>query len=250
MNNVAPSRAISRRARLLLQLAAVLTALGIFIATIGVALFVVPLTSDSSGVFGVYDFARNITFIGGVLIAFAGLGVAVRALTLKTENNLARMVGDYLVQNSTTIDNRYTFIRNINKRGIGYVDAVLVGQSGVLVFRVTDITGQFLNEKGRWLRKNDRGELETMRFNPTHDAVADMRKIREYLEMREFPNVSNYLFGIVVFVRDDVILETRQPVIPATELKYLPLRLDDGFLAKTRIDQNKVDAIVNVLYDR
>ncbi len=250
MKNVAPSRAISRRARLLLQLAAVLTALGIFITTIGIALFVVPLTSDSSSVFDVYDIARNIIFIGGVLLALSGLGVAVRALTLKTENNLARMVGEYLAQNSNSIDNSYTFIRNINKRGIGYVDAVLVGKAGVMVFRITDITGQFLNEKGQWLRKDDRGELETMRFNPTQDAVDDMRKIREYLELREFNDVSDYLFGIVVFVRDDVVLETREAVIPATVMKYLPLRLKDGFLAKTRLDERKAEAIADVLYDR
>ena len=249
MLNVAPSRAITRRARDYLQIAAIAISLGIFIGFLAIAMFVVPFVNENSSAFGAYDIIRSGLFLLAGVLGVVGLGLIVRAMTLKTENSLARIVGDSLALQLGSRAPQFKFIRNINKRGVGYVDAVLIGPPGVLVFRITDIEGEFLNEKGKWLKRARSGRLETMRFNPTQDVIDDMKTIKDYLEMREFKDVP--MFGVVVFMKDapQVKLDRKDAVIPVTHLSGLQQYLRDGFLAKDRIDVKKASAIFDVLFD-
>lgn len=254
MKSLVPSRALARRALAMLQFAALVISGGIFVTVIGLALFVVPLTSDSSSIFDVYDAARTGLFIFGLLIIVAGFALVIRALTWKPENNLAKATGNVL---SPILDDRFTFIRNINKRGLGYIDAVLIGPTGVLVFRITDKTGAFLNERGNWLKWNARkSDWDTNRPNWTQEVIDDIKSLKDYLQLKEFENVP--VFGVVVFIPDDpaVKLTLKDPVIPATHLRSLYRRLQEGFLPpegapmNERINMRTVAALVDALYDR
>lgn len=247
MQNVAPSRALMRRSRTLLQIAFVVICAGIFLGTIGIALFVVPLTSTSSSSFGLYDTARNLFFLIGLFLIFVALAMAVRALTWKVENDQALVTGRVLAQ---SLDESYTFIRNINKRGLGYIDAVLIGLPGILVFRVLDTSGEYLNEGANWMKRGNRGEWHPMRTNPTLQVIEDVKSLHAFLGARGFQDLP--IFGIVVFIRDDpsVRLTLKEPVLPATHLSSLPVRLQGNYLAKERIDGPIVKALVDILYDK
>lgn len=247
MQNVAPSRALMRRSRTLLQIAFVIICAGIFLATIGVALFVVPLASTSSSSFSLYDTVRNLLFLAGLFLIFVALAMAVRALTWKIENDQALVTGRVLAQ---TLDESFTFIRNISKRGLGYIDAVLIGLPGILVFRVLDSDGEYLNEGTNWLKRGRGGEWHPMRANPTQHVVDDVKSLRTYLSERGFQDVP--IFGVVVFIKDDpaVRLTLKDPALPATHLSSLGIRLQGNYLAKDRIDGPTVKALVDLLYDK
>ena len=161
MRNVAPSHALVRRSRQLLLLAFLVVAIGTFLAVIGLALFILPFAPLGNDA---YNVTSGVVFIAGVVIGLAGLGLGVRAVTWRTENDLALIAGQFLEQH---LDNQYTLIRNISKIGLGYIDAVLVGPQGVLVLRILDNEGTFFNERSQWLKQVKSGEWSPMRFNPT-----------------------------------------------------------------------------------
>jgi hypothetical protein len=147
-----PSRAL-RRSSQLLTIAFFVAGAGVFVVAIGVLLFVVPFSAPSNPGYGTYLFIRGAVVVFGILIILVAAGMALRALTWKTDNDLALVTGRFLEQ---YLNDRYTFIRNISKREIGYVDAVLVGPPGVLVFRILDTRGVFANEGPNWLKQNKR----------------------------------------------------------------------------------------------
>ena len=142
MRNVAPSRALVRRSYRLLEIAFVAVTAGIFLTMMGLALIAIPLIGKDSDARAIYDLATELLFLSGVAMGITGVALVIRAVTWKTENDLAKMTGDMLAQ---YLDDRYTFIRNISKRKLGYIDAVLVGPPGVLVFRIVDVDGDYLN---------------------------------------------------------------------------------------------------------
>lgn len=246
MRNVAPSRALVRRSRRLLEIAFVVVAIGIFLAIVGLALYAVPLTASTSSTFGLYNLGRTVLFIGGVFLGVVGVILAIRAFTWRTENDLALITGQYLEQ---YLDDQYTFIRNISKRSVGYIDAVLVGPPGVLIFRIVDYEGAFLNEAGRWLKADTKGEWRPMVTNPTKETVEDINSLREFLARNDLRDIP--IFGVVVFLKDDpaVQLALKDPVVPATHLSSLHTRLQNNYLAKERIDEPVAIAIVQLLYD-
>lgn len=247
MRNVAPSRAIVRRSRRLFEAAFVLVSAGIFLAIAGLAFYVVPLTSSSSTSYTVFNVGRGALFVGGVVAGFSGLGLALRAVTQRTENDLALMTGNRLALH---LDDRYTFVRNLSRRGLGYIDAVLVGPAGVLVFRVVDYEGAYLNEAGNWLKADRQGNWKPMWFsNPTKDVIDDIKRLREYLGLRGITDVP--VFGVVVFTKDDPIsvLTLKDPIIPATHLSSLFARLQKNYLAKDRMDPPLIESIVRLLYE-
>ena len=106
MRNVAPSRALVRRSYRLLQTAVVVVAIGIFLGMVGLALLVVPLIGPGSSARPAYDFIVSALLVLGVLVGLSGLGMAVRAVTWKVENNLAKQTGDVLTEH---LDKRYIF---------------------------------------------------------------------------------------------------------------------------------------------
>lgn len=246
MRNVVPSRALARRSRQLLQVAFLAMAAGLFFAVLGMAFYAVPLVGDASSLRGFFDFGRALLFYGGIGLIILGGLMLVRAFTWRTENDLAKQTGETL---APLLDESYTFIRNISKRNIGYIDAVLVGPPGVLALRILDDEGRFLNEGGKWLKADKKGKWKPMRANPTEDVVDDIKALRSYLAARNLPE-DLPIFGIVVFIKDDpeVHLTLKEPVVRATHLTSLHNRLKSSYLAKDRIEPGLAAAIVRLLY--
>lgn len=249
MQNVAPTGALARQSRQMLQLAFVIVAGGVFVVVVGLALYVVPLAVPSNSIFPFYNFLRGALLFAGIAGALAGLGFAARAYFTRVDNDLARVTGSFLMQ-YPELDDRYWFIRNINKSGLGYIDAALVGPPGVLVFRITDARGEYYNEKGNWLIKNKDGQLLPASINPTRDDIVDINATREYLTkngLRDIP-----VYGVVVFTNDQTLapVMVKEPVVPVAHLPQLITVLQDNYLARERISQNTVEAVVDRLYDR
>jgi hypothetical protein len=250
MENRSPAGALARRSRQLLQLAFVIVAGGVFIAVVGLALYVVQLAVPGNTIYPFYNVLRGMLLFGGALIGILGLALAVRAYFTRVDNDLAQLTGLYL---SDYLDDRYWFIRNINKSGLGYIDAVLIGPPGVLVFRIVDNEGDFRNDKADWLQLNRQGQWLPARIDPTREDVVDIRAMREYLARHNLGHVPVY--GIVVFTKDPALarIAVREPVVPVSHLSslYDTLRNQGEYLAREqRIDDKTVLEIVDLVYDR
>jgi hypothetical protein len=246
MQNVAPTGALARRSRQWLQLAFVVVTGGVFMAVIGLALFAIPLAVEGNRVFGLYNFVRTLLLVGGVITGIIGLGIAARAYLTRIDNDLAAITGQHL---SRFLGNEFWFVRNISKRGLGYIDAVLVGPPGVLVFRIVDHTGVYANERGNWLTQNRSGEWVPASTNPTADDIVDIKAMREYLRTKSLPDVPVY--GVVVFVREEPLtqLMTKEPTVPVAHLSQVLDVLQDNYLAVNRIDAPLVRRIVDLIYE-
>ncbi len=245
MHNVAPSTALVRRSRQLLLAAFLVTAAGSFLAVVGLALFVVPFAVQDNPSYDLYHAFRTALFLLGGLIAGIGVLLSLRALTWKTDNNLALMTGEYLAQ---YLDERYTFIRNISKLGLGYLDAMLVGPAGALVFRIVDKEGVYFNDHSKWLKRTRKDDWVAIRFNPTAEVVKDIQRLRELLAKRGLPDMPVY--GVIVFTKEEPIIQViaEEPVVPIANLAELYVKLGDNYLAAERIEQQNVDAIVRLFY--
>lgn len=246
MQNVAPTGALARRSRQWLQLAFVFVTGGVFLAVIGLALFAIPLFVEANRLFGIYNFVRTVLLAAGILAGLMGLGLAVRAYLTRIDNDLANITGQHL---SRFLGNEFWFVRNISKRGLGYIDAVLVGPPGALVFRIVDYTGVFANERGNWLTQNRSGEWVPAKNNPTADDIIDIKALREYLREKGLPDVPVY--GVVVFVREEPLtqLMTKEPTVPVAHLSQLVDVLQNNYLAADRIDAPLVKRVVDLIYE-
>ena len=244
MRNEAPSRSLVRRANQVKTLALLLAAVGIFVTALGILGAAVPLVYEKDPSYPTYVFAYNLALVVGVGLLVLAIALAIRAFTWKTDNDLAMITGRFMAQ---FLDDRFDLIRNVSKREIGYVDAVLVGPPGVLVFRILDNEGNFANDGANWLRIKPTNESVPASINPTREAIADIQKVREFLDKRNLPGIPVY--GVVVFVKDEqrVRLSAREPVVPPTHLKNIIPNLQPNYLAKDRIDQPTVEAIRRLL---
>lgn len=246
MENVAPARALARRSYNLLQLAFVVVAIGIFVSVVALLGFAIPPIPPSHPQFGLYSFGRTALLIIGIAVGLLGLAMAIRAFTRRQENNLALITGDYL---STLFDSHYSFIRNINRPGLGYIDAVMIGPAGALVFRILDNVGSFANEAAEWMKQNAAGEWVPFGFSPTRQAVEDVDHLRAYLQKR---GLDVPVFGVVVFIGDQsaVTIAERAPVVPVSHLNTLLQNLQPNYLANTnRIPQAMVTRVRRLLLD-
>lgn len=247
MRNVAPSRSLSRRSRQVLILAIVIAALAIFLIALGVLIRAIPLVAVQSPAHDVYIFIGNAALvIGGVLVVVA-IALAVRAFTWKVDNDLAQRTGQFLEQH---LDDRFTFIRNISKLAIGYVDAVLVGPPGVLVFRIIDAKGNYANEGMNWMTFDKEGSLLPARISPSKEARQDSDKIKEYLTKHGLPE-DLPIYEVVVFTGSpqEVNLRANNPGVPITHLEQLMVNLQPNYLAQEqRINAQKTAAVVRNLY--
>ncbi len=246
MHNVAPTLALARRARQMLILAFFAGALGLFLSVLALSMFVIRLAIEGTAAGDLYNFVRTVLLVIGVGIVLVGVGLALRAITWKTDNSLAIKTGERL---APYLDERFTFVRNVSKFGLGYIDAVLVGPPGALVFRIVDKTGHYLNEHGNWLVRDKQGGWSpaTM-LNPTRDTTTDIDALRKFLAKRNLDAVP--VFGVVVFTRspNSVFVETRSPVVPVALLDNLLPVLQQQYLTQDRITAEQADAVVRKLY--
>ena len=219
--------------------------LGAALSVLGFALQVISLVVQSNPGFEVYDLTRKAVLSLGIGIMFVSCLMVLRAITWKTDNALARQVGEQL---AACLDRQFVFIRSISKGTIGYVDAVLVSKHGVLVFRISNRKGLYFNEKGQWLARRHKGEWKPMRWNPTRDVIEDVMNIREYLDDYQLAGIPVY--GVVVFIQPPPMtqLTVQEPTVPVLHASQLADGLQDSYFARDRLDAKTVQEIVNLLY--
>jgi hypothetical protein len=244
MQNLNPKRSLTRRQVRLTTLAFVAAAFGVFACTISVILTTIPVVNTQSSAYGLYTLAVLAVLLFGALLIAVGIGVVIRALTLRGENDLAKVAGTWLSQH---LDARYTFIRNYNRPGVGYIDAVLVGPPGALVFRILDTKGDLFNEGASWVKGRRGGGYDVLNVNPTREAIADIRKLREHLSKHRLADVPVY--GVIVFNSSDrdLRITAQQPTVPPTHLHRLLDTLKNDYFAKDRIDAARAQAVVSLL---
>jgi hypothetical protein len=234
MHNLNPTRIIARRGRDSLILGARLLLAGLATGGIG---FLISLLSISS-------FLGLVFFIIAIVLGIAGVVSMIRALTMRMENEAALQVGQVLERE---LDQRYSYIRNISRRGLGYVDALLIGPPGSLVFRIVETPGVYLNESSDWLERPEGKPFVLSRLNATRECINDVYALRTYFRKRNLPMVPVY--AIVVFSNPGAQVSARQPVVPVADLQTLLRVMGSDFLAETRIDQPTVDAAVKAVYE-
>mgnify|MGYP001358380153 CR=1 FL=1 len=243
MRSLNPKRSRTRRQIRLSTIAFVVAAFGVFACTISLILTAIPLVNIQSSSYSLYSLLLYGVLGFGTLLIVAGLALAFRALLLRPENDLALVAGQYLSQQ---LDERYTLIRNYNRPGVGYIDAVLVGPPGALVMRILDHQGDLLNDGSDWVKRGRGGRFETININPTRQALVDIRKLREYFQKNR---LDVPVYGVVVFNRSerDLRLSAQAPTVPPTHLHRLMETLKTDYFAKDRIDAARVQAAVTLL---
>jgi hypothetical protein len=249
MENIAPVRALNRRSTQLLQMSFIVLAVGVLLTVIGALLKTILLIPRVHPLFWLYELTGNGLFIGGIVVIIIAIIIVIRALTRRKENDLALMTGDVLNQ-SNYFDGRYSFIRNINRSGLGYIDAVLLGPPGALVFRILDSKGNYANEGANWLKQNKENEWLPFSTNPTKEAVDDIQHLRDYLAKQRLESVP--VFGIIVFTAGPsaVQIAEKAPVVPISHLHSLLHNLNGQYLAKQdRIPQETVTATRRLLLE-
>ncbi len=235
MQNLNPTRIIARRGRDIMLVGALLLLGGLVVSGFGFLVLVI-IASTLIG---------TIIAVAGLILLGVGVGFIVRGLTYSKDNEIARVVGDLL---GKELDAKYVFIRNLSRNRLGYLDALLVGPPGALVFRVTDIGGIFLNEGADWLERQGGQSFALSRNNFTRECVTDIHALRNYLARRGLSDIPVY--GVVVFTNGQAQISTRQPVVPVAELRTLMVVLRRDYLAEqNRIPDDKMRATVDAVYN-
>lgn len=240
MDNINPTQNRNRRALFYLGV------VGFPVLILGVASLVIVILLTQFPAFGDQTFLAIVCLSMVALVGVIGGGIGVyRGLTLDRENELALQVGDYLRQ---FMDKRYVFMRNISRRGLGYIDALLVGPAGVLVLRIVSHNGTWRNERAEWRVKRPNGKMVAAPSNPSRECARDVYALRKYLAKHQLSDVPVY--GMVVFHSPNVILQGESPVVPITETRLLHQIMQRDFLQnESRISpqqaQATIDAIIN-----
>lgn len=249
MDNLAPVRSLNRRSRQLLQIAFIIAAVGIFLFVVGRAVVTISLLPPSHQLFQLYIGVGNgLSVLGGLLVIVA-VAIMLRAVTRRRENDLALLTGDVLSQTGY-FDQRFIFIRNINRSGLGYIDAVMLGPPGALVFRILSEKGIYANEASSWLKQNTRGEWFPSPINPTKQIIEDIQRLRQYLAKHTLGDAP--VFGVIVFTTGEPAIQFvgKEPTVPVTHLNTLMENLGRNYLVKMdRIPQQTASAVRRLLMD-
>ncbi len=245
MRNIAPTRRLQRRARDFLLTAALVFLFGAALLAIGIALHIFGLVSPFNRGYAVYDVTRKALLAIGLSLQLAAIWMALRAITWKTDNALARQLGAVLAPH---LGPRFFFIRHISGRAIGPIDAALVSPHGLLVLRINDRRGEFAHAGGQWLQLRPNGKWRPLRWNPTREAAQDAVKLKEYLNEYDLGEVPVY--AAVVFLHDAPAVELLldEPDLPVVYASALIESLGDSYFAAKRIDTQTAREVVNLFY--
>jgi hypothetical protein len=169
-----------------------------------------------------------------------------RGLTLAHDNELALQVGEAL---KPLFGEQYVYLRNISRRRLGYIDAILLGPPGALVFRVVNPTGFWRNEVAEWFTQDRNGRQKPAPINPTRECARDVYALRSYFAKRQLGQIP--VFGIVVFHQPNgLTLQASAPTIPISETHRLPEILKREYLAQeNRISPQVTESAVRLLRD-
>lgn len=239
MQNINPSRNIDRRGRYYLLVGFTAVFGGGIAVALAILFFFVPLWETS-----LFEMLELLLLVGGIVSFLIGAGVISRGLTLQKDNPLAFAVGEGLAQ---FLDNRYTYLRNVSKRRVGYIDAVLIGPPGALVFRIVDYTGVWKNERDAWVVQTKNSNLRKAKTNPSHECVRDVYALRKFLARHGLERVPVY--GIVVFTSENARLSADGPVVPICEIPTLYPIMRREYLSDERIAPPAVRQTVNAIID-
>ena len=239
MQNINPSQNITRRGRYYLFIGLLALFGGAIAITLSILFIFFPLWETF-----LFDVLEGLLMIGGIAaVVVGGIGI-FRGLTLQKDNPLAYAVGEGLGQ---FLDNRYTYLRNVSKRGVGYIDAVLVGPPGALVFRIVDYPGTWINERAEWRVVTRNGRLRSAHTNPTVECVRDVYALRRFLAKRGLEQVPVY--AIVVFTSPNLKLSAEGPAVPICEIPTLYPIMRRDYLSDERVVppvvRQSVDAIID-----
>lgn len=244
MLNTAPSRSLARRTRQLLIIAFVTGSIGVFFIAIGFVAYLILLYAVGTFAAQVQRGVGAFLIGAGSLAVLAAFGFALRSITHRRENDLAMQTGQYL---QNYLDERYRFIRNINRPSLGYIDAVLVGPPGILVFRILNSTGEFLNHGEDWVRKSNANDWMPWRVNPTKEALVDVRAVQTYLRNQKLDDPPVY--GVVVFSvgAPQNRFQTKEPIVPVAHFETLIEALKDNYLLEERLNARMIDRVTKML---
>lgn len=246
MRNLSPGGSISRQALNLLKNAILAVSGGTLIAIIGLAVSVIPLVGREGSFTKLYEISTQAFMIVGVILASSGLwlvGCAYRRR--KLDDKFFREVA---VKLCDQFDSRFTYISNLNVRGLKGIDAVIVGPPGLLVLRLLDNRGDLYQEHGYWLQQGKKGDFIPLNFNPARELLSDIRRLRSKLAqhaMSEFP-----IFGIIVSLRSstDVQYHTSGEVFPFSHVSTLVDSLNQNYLGRERVTMRAVRAVLKQLH--
>jgi hypothetical protein len=240
MQNINPSQSITRRGRYYLLLGGLAFFGGAIAIALGVLFAFFPLWDSF-----IFDLFQILLIASGIVSLVAGLALVYRALTLQKDNALAYAVGEGLAH---FLDERFTYLRNVSKRRVGYIDAVLVGPPGALVFRIVDYSGAWINERAEWINQTRDGKLRPARTNPTREAVRDVVALRKFLARHGLENVP--VHAIVVFTSPSVRLSADGPVVPICEIPTLYQIMRRDYLTDDRITPEMTRQAVDAIIER
>jgi hypothetical protein len=235
MQNLNPTRMIARRGRDIMLVGALVLLFGLVVGALSI-LLVLLIQSTLLDI---------LLILGTLALIIAGIALLVRGLTYRRDNDIARAVGDQL---ATQLDDRFVFIRNLSRNRLGYIDALLIGPPGALVFRVTNASGVLLNEHADWLESKDGGRTYSLtRHFFTRECVKDIYALREYLARAGVKDVP--VFGVIVFTNGLAQITTRQSIVPVAELRTLMTVLQREYLLQDRITPDLAQKVVRLLYN-
>jgi len=246
MQIAVPNAALSRRARTLLLLALALSAIGLLVAAVSAALFVVPLVVPSNPSFPSYQAGRQIGLIVGGLGLGLALLLALRALTLRRDNATAEKVGHAM---AAFLPAGYLYIPNVSKPRLGYIDAVLIGTSGLVVLRTVERVGVFYVEAQRWMIQRDSNQWGSLRWSPTREVLHDMRKLEAFLAANKLSGLP--VQGLIVFTSPPPTTTIHAPaaLVPIAQLHNLEDALKTQVLAQQgRMSAQDAERAAKLIY--
>lgn len=238
MRNISPSHAMVNQAQRILVTALLLGLVGLVILALSLLLHVVPISLADW-----YEWLKTGSLVLGLLVLVIAGVQLLRGIRFPRENPHALAMAGYLER---FLDYRYTFIRNLGRRGLGYVDAVLLGPNGALVFYFFRKQGAYVSERHIWLER-DGQSLIPMRENPTQEAVKDVNALRAFLKARGLESIPVY--AVVVVVDPRTAVSVQQPVVPVAHMHNVQTALYDNYLAAERVRPDRVVAGVNAIME-
>lgn len=243
MKNINPSKNVNRRGRFYFLLGLFVTLIGLIAVALGILLIVLPILGETLS-----SPAALCLLVLGIPASAGGLFAMFRGTTLKKDNLLAYDIGESM-RSFLGSDARYTFVRNVSKRRVGYIDGILVGPPGVLVFRTVDYKGEWINERAEWKIRTKNGRLRQASNNPTRECAKDVYALRKFFEQESLTRVPVY--GVVVFTAEQsqVKLVGQAPVIPIAEKHTLFAVLSQNYLKEERINSPQIRKTVDILID-
>jgi hypothetical protein len=238
MRNISPVHVMAQQSRRMIVSGMFVLLLGLVLVAADVFLIVVPIFGGNW-----YETLKvGLLVVGGLVLLF-GLIRVLLGFRVPRDNPYALRMADYLVR---FLDYRYTFVRNISRRGLGYVDAILIGPNGALVFYFLTKRGAFYSERNTWLEQTG-GQMRPMNGNPTQEAVKDVNALRLFLQEHDLAQVPVY--AVIVPAYDDTAVTIKEPVVPVGHMARVQEVLRDNYLNRERISPALVEETVNTILD-